>query len=116
MKVSIQIPAGVVAEDSEAVAFRCVQVGEEYIDEYGHRILAEHNVLAPRLVVRKKWVWPPWLRASELRWSSNHWVAKVLDATGRATVWAIMWSAINYPEPPDRSRVYHNPENENRDD
>lgn len=109
MKYEIEIPDGVIPEDYEPVSFRPAESSDTAIDDKGHA----HSDCAwnssPRLILRKRWQWPEWLDAEELRWGGNYWIARMTGPDGIPIMWSIMWEVINYPQPPNKSRVYTNP-------
>ena len=56
----------------------------------------------PYVIVRKAWQWPEWCTAKELKWCHGRWKR---HANG---VW---WSmhGLDFTPPPDKSKVYRNP-------
>ena len=64
MKYEIEIDLGPLADEWEPVAFRIPIRGEQYVSQSGCVGLFEHGVFtAPRLIVRRRWIWPEWLTA-----------------------------------------------------
>lgn len=68
MQVTIDIDLGPLAEEWEAVAWRPPKNGERFVKSYNLVVLTAFSDFTneeSRLIVRRKWVWPSWLKA---RW------------------------------------------------
>ena len=106
MRATISINDGIIPEGYEAVEFRIPVEGDYIIDNLGGllRITEQVSVTKPRLILQKSWTWPEWLDANSLAWGGYGWIA--VKGTSQ---WLVRWFMTNHPEPPDRSRVYRNP-------
>lgn len=111
MRTMIDIGNGIIPDGYEAVAFRVPVEGEYIIDNLGGllEITIHISVSRPRLILQKTWMWPKWLTACQLQWSGNYWVAKSVDKDGCLTCWSLNEDMIAGEMPPDKSRVYYNP-------
>lgn len=67
-KVTIDVDLGELEKDWEAVAFRVPKEGDWCVDAYGnlHDVSCDDSFRNPRLIVRRKFVWPSWCKAAAI--------------------------------------------------
>lgn len=64
MKIEIDVDLGEYADEWEPVAFRKPLPGEWFITDVGHpHVWSDKDHQHPRLIIRRKWKWPEWLKA-----------------------------------------------------
>ncbi len=90
MKIEIDVDLGPYAKEWEPVAFRRPLKGEWFITDVGHpHVWSFQEHTNPRLIIRRKWKWPEWLKAEWIAMDLNgSWFAYLVEPRAGVAAWA----------------------------
>ena len=91
MKIEIDVDLGQYAAEWEAVAFRVPKNGEWILTDMGLPLQIDmEGFTRPRLVIRRKWKWPEWLKAEYIAMDANgRWFAYPFEPQAGMATWNV---------------------------